>query len=163
MDIKKMYAELRAKIAPMSPEQRKDLYYLSSQVLSFQREAVEVIKNTFGYFDFAMCRAIGDICYEELTPGEKQADYNRALRNLELVASVPPEDAEKVTAVCPLLAIRTAKGLTQAKLAELSGVNVRQIRRIEIGEAKIGNITLDNALALAAALGVDVAELRGNN
>lgn len=152
MDIKKMYAELRAKIASMSPEQRKDLYYLSSQALSFHREAIDAIKNTFGYFDFAMCRAIGDICY---------VDYNRALRNLKLVASVPPEDAEKVTAVCPLLAIRTAKGLTQAKLAALSGVNVRQIRRIEIGEAKIGNITLDNALALADALGVDVTALRG--
>lgn len=85
---------------------------------------------------------------------------------MKKIINTPPEAAEKTpqacnAAICPLLAIRTAKGLTQAKLSALSGVNVRQIRRIEIGEAKIGNITLDNALALAAALGVDVTALRG--
>ena len=30
--------------------------------------------------------------------------------------------------LCPLLAIRTEKGLTQTRLAELSGINARQIR-----------------------------------
>ena len=45
--------------------------------------------------------------------------------------------------------------LTQQQLAELSGVNVRQIRRVEIGEAEAGNLTAKNLLSLADALSVD--------
>lgn len=45
--------------------------------------------------------------------------------------------------------------LTQAQLAEASGVNIRQIQRVELGEAEAGNLTAKNLLALADALGVD--------
>lgn len=45
--------------------------------------------------------------------------------------------------------------LTQASLAERSGVNVRQIQRVELGEAEAGNLTAKNLLAIADALGVD--------
>lgn len=55
--------------------------------------------------------------------------------------------------------LRKAAGLTQIQLAEASGVHVQQIRRIETGEIAVGNITLKNALALAAALGVRAEEL----
>lgn len=44
-------------------------------------------------------------------------------------------------------------------LSDASGVNIRQIARIEGGESKMSNVTLGNALALADALGVDVREL----
>lgn len=49
--------------------------------------------------------------------------------------------------------------LTQAQLAEASGVNIRQIQRVELGEAEAGNLTARNLLAIADALGVDVREL----
>lgn len=49
---------------------------------------------------------------------------------------------------------RTAE-LTQAQLAEASGVNIRQIQRVELGEAEAGNLTAKNLLAIADALGVD--------
>ena len=52
-------------------------------------------------------------------------------------------------------ALRQAAGLTQNQLAEASGVNPRQIRRVEIGEAEAGNLTAKNLIALADALGVD--------
>lgn len=52
-------------------------------------------------------------------------------------------------------ALRQAAGLTQKQLAEASGVNPRQIRRVEIGEAESGNLTAKNLIALADALGVD--------
>lgn len=52
-------------------------------------------------------------------------------------------------------ALRQAAGLTQKQLAEASGVNPRQIRRVEIGEAEAGNLTAKNLIALADALGVD--------
>lgn len=55
--------------------------------------------------------------------------------------------------------LRKAAGLTQIQLAEASGVHVQQIRRIEGGEIAVCNITLKNALALAAALGVRPEEL----
>lgn len=55
--------------------------------------------------------------------------------------------------------LRKKAGLTQLQLAEKSGVNVRQIRRIELETSKIENVTLINAKRLADALGVKPEEL----
>lgn len=63
------------------------------------------------------------------------------------------------TVVTPLRRLRKEAGLTQKDLAQISGVNSRQIQRIELGESRIENITLENALALAGALGVSVESL----
>lgn len=49
--------------------------------------------------------------------------------------------------------------LTQAQLAEASGVNIRQIQRVELGEAEAGNLTAKNLLSIADALGVDMRAL----
>ena len=49
-----------------------------------------------------------------------------------------------------------SKGITQKQLADNSGVNIRQIQRIESGGSDMGNVTLKNAVAIADALGVDV-------
>lgn len=54
---------------------------------------------------------------------------------------------------------RRMAGMTQAELAAKSGVNIRQIQRMEIGEAETGNMTAQNLLAIADALGVDIREL----
>lgn len=54
---------------------------------------------------------------------------------------------------------RRMAGITQAELAAKSGVNIRQIQRVEIGEAEPGNLTAQNLLAIADALGVDIREL----
>lgn len=61
----------------------------------------------------------------------------------------------------PLQEARLASGLTQKKLSEASGVNVRQIQRVELGEAEAGNLTARNLLAIADALGVDARSLIG--
>lgn len=61
----------------------------------------------------------------------------------------------------PLRRLRKEAGLTQAQLADLSGVYVRQIQRVESGESDAGNITLRNAVALAIALGVRPEALLG--
>lgn len=50
---------------------------------------------------------------------------------------------------------RLAICMTQAQLAEASGVNVRQIQRVESGSSTEGNMTAKNLLAIADALGVD--------
>lgn len=54
---------------------------------------------------------------------------------------------------------RRMDGMTQAELAAKSGINIRQIQRVEIGEAETGNLTAQNLLAIADALGVDIREL----
>lgn len=55
--------------------------------------------------------------------------------------------------------LRRSKGLEQGQLSEMSGVNIRQIRRVELGEAEAGNLTARNLIAIASVLGVDPADL----
>ena len=50
---------------------------------------------------------------------------------------------------------RRMADMTQSELAKKSGVNIRQIQRVELGEAEAGNLTAKNLLAIADALGVD--------
>ena len=59
----------------------------------------------------------------------------------------------------PVRRLRQAAGLTQAELAYQAGVNPRLIRKLEAYETKAGNLTLQNALLISAALGVDPVEL----
>lgn len=54
---------------------------------------------------------------------------------------------------------RRMAGMTQAQLAEKSGVYIRQIQRVELGEAEAGNLTAKNLLSIADALGVDARGL----
>lgn len=59
----------------------------------------------------------------------------------------------------PLVEARCAAGLTQKELSDASGVNIRQIQRVELGEAQAGNLTAKNLLAIADALDVPPKEL----
>lgn len=54
---------------------------------------------------------------------------------------------------------RRMADMTQSELAKKSGVNIRQIQRVELGEAEVGNLTAKNLIAIADALGVDAREL----
>lgn len=54
---------------------------------------------------------------------------------------------------------RRHAGLTQKELSDAAGVNERQLRRVELGESEAKNLTAENLLALADALGVDPHEL----
>ena len=58
-----------------------------------------------------------------------------------------------------LKSLRQAAGLTQSALASRSGINLRQIQKIEAGEIKMENITLQTAARLAQALGITMEEL----
>ena len=68
----------------------------------------------------------------------------------------------KAAEAMPVNTIRAARlkaGLTQQQLSNASGVNIRQIQRIELGSSDAGNLTARNLLAIADALGVDPHEL----
>lgn len=54
---------------------------------------------------------------------------------------------------------RRMAGMTQAQLAEKSGVYIRQIQRVELGEAEAGNLTAKNLMSIADALSVDARDL----
>ena len=54
---------------------------------------------------------------------------------------------------------RRAGGLSLKELSEASGVNIRQIQRVELGESDASNLTAKNLLALADALEVDPKSL----
>lgn len=70
----------------------------------------------------------------------------------------------------PVRRLRVAAGMTQAALAERAGVNIRQIQKIESGEINSENLSLRNAVQIAAALdvapeallGVDVVDTDGD-
>lgn len=51
---------------------------------------------------------------------------------------------------------RLSAGMGQKELAEKSGINVRQIQKVEMFESSAGNLTAKNLLALADALGTDI-------
>lgn len=150
----------------MTADQRRDWYYLAMQAFDGKPEAAARVRETFGDASIFTCHVIVTACYKALTPSERRAVEISAQRELIRVNAVPPADAEayqkrRNDEVCPLLALRTARGMTQAELSQKSGINIRQLRRFETGEAKIDNISAANLVALADALGVDVHELIG--
>lgn len=54
---------------------------------------------------------------------------------------------------------RKKQCLTQADLANRAGLNIRQIQKIENGEAQTGNITLKTMQAIAQALNAKIDDL----
>lgn len=54
---------------------------------------------------------------------------------------------------------RKKQGLTQANLANRAGLNIRQIQKIENGEAQTENITLKTMQAIAQALNAKIDDL----
>lgn len=58
-----------------------------------------------------------------------------------------------------LKTIRVNAGMTQQQLADASGVNIRQIRRVELGTSDAGNMSARNLLSIADILEVDPREL----
>lgn len=54
---------------------------------------------------------------------------------------------------------RQALGLSQQKLANLAGVHINQVQRLEYGKINPANMSLKNGLALAKALGIEPDKL----
>lgn len=54
---------------------------------------------------------------------------------------------------------RKKQGLTQTDLANLAGLNIRQIQKIENGEVQTENITLKTMQAIAQALNVKIDDV----
>lgn len=54
---------------------------------------------------------------------------------------------------------RKKQGLTQTDLANRAGLNIRQIQKIENGEAQTENITLKTMQAIAQALNAKIDDL----
>ena len=57
--------------------------------------------------------------------------------------------------------LRIERHMTHAQLAEKSGVHIKSIARLEIGDRPLANLRFSTALALADALQVDPHQLLG--
>lgn len=55
--------------------------------------------------------------------------------------------------------IRTSRGLSQSKLAELSGVNLRTLQQYEAGSRDINGVKLSSLLDLCLALDCDLTDI----
>lgn len=88
-------------------------------------------------------------------------DYMSAIdqRIADKTAEQHYNSGARLPKIHPVAAMRLDRGMSQAALAEKSGVNIRQLQRIENGESRFENVTLRNALALADALETDVESL----
>lgn len=156
--------EIKLKLSSMTKEQRKDWYYLANQAMAANEPAMQRIEETFGSALPGACWVVMSECYNALTPMEQESYHDRAKQELNAALNVNENAADeylehKKKQLSPLLAIRTQKGLTQTKLAELSGINARQIRKIETGEIKAANVTVGTMQALANALGIKIEDL----
>lgn len=90
---------------------------------------------------------------------KKYADCQRADGNCTACSLVNYGRDCHNRAITKLEWSRRMAGMTQADLAEASGVNIRQIQRVELGEAEAGNLTAKNLIAIADALDVDIRRL----
>ena len=59
--------------------------------------------------------------------------------------------------------LRTLCGMTQKKLAERSGINIRRIQKYESGEYSLNNMTAKTAYAISHALGCSIDDLVNMN
>lgn len=55
--------------------------------------------------------------------------------------------------------LRQARGMTQQELADKAGLHLTAIQKLEAGKATIENTRLQNAFAIADALGVPIEKL----
>ena len=56
------------------------------------------------------------------------------------------------------MTIKTARqfaGLTQKQLADQTGINIRQIQKVEAGDIKLSNLTAANYIRLCQVLSLD--------
>lgn len=158
--------EIKAKLAEMTKAQRKDWYYLANQAMAANNPAMQRMEETFGSALPGACLVVMSECHNALTSIEQESYHDHAKQELNAALNLNENAADeylehKKKQLSPLLAIRTQKGLTQTRLAELSGINARQIRKIETGEIKTKNITIGTITALARAIGVEIEDLIG--
>lgn len=50
---------------------------------------------------------------------------------------------------------RQSAGLTQKQLADQTGINIRQIQKVEAGDIKLSNLTAANYIRLCQVLSLD--------
>lgn len=74
-------------------------------------------------------------------------------------ASVQAADLPSCKKAISVRSARKAANLTQQALADASGVNIRQLQKLESGEIKIANMTFGSVSKIAKAIGVDMRDL----
>lgn len=89
--------------------------------------------------------------YAAMTYGERQQSHADALQDLEAGVCTAPRDAESYIAN-PLQQARKAAGLTQKQLAEITGIPLTLIQKLENGTREMAKVNVGYALKIARAL-----------
>lgn len=74
---------------------------------------------------------------------------------------VPSDEKKMIKGIhdTKIAMLRKSKMLTQLELAEMVGTTFRWVQKLESGETDMRNITLDKAIKLARALGIEPEDL----
>lgn len=96
--------------------------------------------------------------YAAMTYGERQKSYADAVQDLEAGVCTAPRDAESYIAN-PLQQARKAAGLTQKQLAEITGIPLTLIQKLENGTREMAKVNVGYALKIARALGTTAEAL----
>lgn len=165
MELEKRLERVRAICATMPTDELKGWEQIAMAATGGNKKAKELYRDTFGKWEsLAEPIEVMRLAIDAQTAGERAASEARLTRELNYRASVvAPSDAqlEKWTEedLPKLTYYRKKAGLTQKQLGDLSGVNIRQVQKIESAEVKMINVSLKNAVALADALKVDPRDL----
>jgi DNA-binding XRE family transcriptional regulator len=150
--------DIARRMEDFSHEDKKALRLIANDAMGGNKNAQEVLQRLFPGVPMKLSTywEISKEVYKTMTSGERNADYNVCIRKLNAV-----QPGSGVSQAPSVSARRLELGLTQKQLAEKSGINIRQIQKIESGEVSIRNITLANAIALAKALDVPTEYIGG--
>ena len=132
-----------AMASPSWREDRSDVYW-AGWVLAYYQ----------WYRNLSFARIWKDVSIHKLLkayPVLHEADVMKVVEVLD--SWIKPVEKKSIRTM------RRARGWSQAKLAELSGLSVSQLQRLEYGERSIENLSVKSALRLASALGVTIEEL----
>ena len=96
--------------------------------------------------------------YAAMTYGERHQSHADAIQDLEAGVCTAPRDAESYIAN-PLQRARKAAGLTQKQLAEITGIPLTLIQKLENGTREMAKVNVGYALKIARALGTTAEAL----
>ena len=135
---------------------------IATAAMAGHQEAKEEVKKMLGreIQNFGDYWELQSAAYAAMTYGERQKSYADAMQDLEAGVCTAPRDAESYIAN-PLQQARKAAGLTQKQLAEITGIPLTLIQKLENGTREMAKVNVGYALKIARALGTTAEALFG--
>lgn len=135
---------------------------IATAAMAGHQEAKEEVKKMLGreIRNFGDYWELQSAAYAAMTYGERQQSHADAVQDLEAGVCTAPRDAESYIAN-PLQQARKGAGLTQKQLAEITGIPLTLIQKLENGTREMAKVNVGYALKIARALGTTAEALFG--